>query len=47
MTIQEINKKNIWEIIRPIKELQENTNKLYKSCREDLEKVREITKKKI
>ena len=42
MTIQEINKKNIWEIIRPIKELQENTNKLYKSCREDLEKVREI-----
>lgn len=40
MTIQEINKKNIWEIIRPITELQKNTQELYSQCKEDLNTLR-------
>lgn len=40
MTIQEINKKNIWEIIRPITELQKNTQELYSQCKEDLDTLR-------
>ena len=40
MTIQEINKKNIWEIIRPITELQKNTQELYSQCKEDLDALR-------
>lgn len=40
MTIQEINKKNIWEIIRPIIELQKNTQELYSQCKEDLDTLR-------
>lgn len=39
--IQTINKKNIWEIIRPIKELQEDTKNLYDSCKEDLNSIKE------
>lgn len=39
--IQTINKKNIWEIIRPIKELQEDTKSLYDSCKEDLNSIKE------
>lgn len=39
--IQTINKKSIWEIIRPIKELQEDTKKLYDSCKEDLNSIKE------
>ena len=40
MTIQEINRKNIWEIIRPITELQKNTQELYSQCKEDLDTLR-------
>lgn len=40
MTIQEINRKNIWEIIRPITELQKNTQELYSQCKEDLDTIR-------
>ena len=40
MTIQEINKKNIWEIIRPITELQKDTQELYSQCKEDLDTIR-------
>lgn len=42
MTIQEINKKNIWEIIRPITELQKDTEILYSQCMEDLENIKNI-----
>ena len=42
--IQEINKKSIWEIIRPIKELQEDTKSLYDSCKEDLNSIKEKIK---
>lgn len=42
MTIQEINRKNIWEIIRPITELQKDTEILYSQCTEDLENIKNI-----
>lgn len=42
MTIREINQKNIWEIVRPISELQKNTRELYDSCQENLEDIRNI-----
>ena len=39
MTIREINQKSIWEILRPISELQKDTKELYSSCKENLEDI--------
>lgn len=42
MKIEEINKKQIWEVIRPISKLQEDTEKLYSECKENLNSIREL-----